>query len=555
MHTLFNELALIFSVACVLALIISKLRQPSIVAYIVAGIILGPVGLGLLRQGDILEELSTLGVALLLFLVGLELNTNEIKRYGKNAITAGILQVIFTTAIGYGIATLLGFSWSEATYVALALTFSSTILVIKLLTEKKELQSLSGRLVVGIFLTQDLIALLLLIVLSGVSGDTSSWQSLVFSALKGVGFAFGTWWLGKAALEKLLHKFGKSDEIILIMTLGWGLGLAALAASPVFGFSLEIGGFLAGISLAKSSVQHQIGAKVKSLRDFFLVLFFISLGSQLSWATLGNSLGPAIWLSLFVLIGNPLIVLLILGKMGFSSRTAFLAGITVGQVSEFSLILGSLGLRLGHISQETFGLLAIISIGTMIISSYCITHAESIYSKLKVGMNDLPIFRNNIDHRHTVEKYSGHVVIVGAHQMGTRLAEILHKKHAKFIVVDFDPEVVEKLKNDGMQAVCGDAADISTQEAVGMSKAKIVISTLPQLQDNLGMLEIVKAFPKKPKVIISCHLDSDAQELYKNGADYCLLPHQLSSMHLGHILSSDSPSTKLKQLHKMHAAV
>lgn len=551
MSALFSELAIVFALACFLALFIGKFRQPSIVAYIAIGALLGSHGLGFLRQGDVLSELSTLGITLLLFLVGLELNTDDLKRYGKNAIVAGLLQVLLTTFAGFGIAIVLGFSVLTSFYIAFALTFSSTILVVKLLSEKKELQSLSGRLVVGIFLTQDFVALLLLMVLSGVSSGSEQISSIALGLLKGVGLAFLAWWLGKKVLEPLLHKYGRSDEYLLLLALGWGLGLAALSASPVFGFSLEIGGFLAGVSLAKSSIQHQIGARVKSLRDFFLVLFFVSLGGELVWSSFGTNWLPALVLAMFVLIGNPLIVLFILGKLGYRSRTAFLAGITVGQVSEFSLILATLGRRLGHISDEIFALLALVSVGTMIVSSFCITHGDRIFKLLEPILFKFAIFHGHSEKSSSPLslKLKNHIVIVGSHQMGTRLAETLKKRKANFVVVDFDPEVVEKLQAQDILAICGDASDPSIQELAHMSTAKIVISTLPQLADNLSMLEILKTQGKLPKIVVSCYTDREAPELYRHGVDYVILPHQLSSVHLAHIISDSSAVSKLKTLH------
>lgn len=549
MSNLFTELSLVFVASGILAMFLYRFKFPSLIAYMAAGAILGPFGLAIIKQDAIFTELSHLGVALLLFLVGLELNVEEIKKYGKNAILAGILQIIITAALGLLASILLGFSIITSIYIALALTFSSTILVIKILSEKKELQSLSGRLVVGIFLTQDLIALLILIILSSTQNHTQGLLTVGASLLKGVAFVFATWWLGQNLLEKLLQKFGKSDEMLLILSLAWGLGLATLAASSLFGFSLEIGGFLAGLSLARSSVHHQIGAKIKSLRDFFLVLFFVTLGGQLVWGEAVHSLMPAIWLGVFVLIGNPIIVLLILGKLGYQPRTAFLSAITVGQVSEFSLILASLGRRLGSIDEHTFSLLALISIATITASSYLITHAEGIFNFLSPVILKIPIWHGGSEVKIRTKHLSGHIVIVGAHQMGSRLADILHKRKTKFVIVDFDPEVVEKFRRLGIEALCGDADDPSIQDLSSMAKAKLVVSTLPQLQDNLLLSESLKTLPKRPKLVVTAHTDLDASELYKGGFDYVILPHELSSMHLAHIISSPAPAAKLKMLH------
>ena len=346
----FTEIAVLLLVAAVIGAIGVRLRQPLIVAFIVVGILVGPSALGWVSADDQVDLLAKLGIALLLFVVGLKLDLRIIRTMGPVALAAGLGQVIFTSVVGYFIAIALGLPPVTALYVAVALTFSSTIIIVKLLSDKREGDALHGRIAIGFLIVQDIVVVLVMIGLTALS-EADDAAGLVWEAievlLKGGLFIATIGLLMRYVLTPLLHQLARSPELLVLFAIAWAVALGA--AGVYLGFSKEVGAFLAGVSLASTPYREAIGARLVSLRDFLLLFFFIDLGAGLELATLGAQVVPAIVLSLFVLIGNPLIVMIILGLMGYRKRTGFLAGLTVAQISEFSLILGALGLSLGHI--------------------------------------------------------------------------------------------------------------------------------------------------------------------------------------------------------------
>ncbi|MCL5666674.1 MAG: cation:proton antiporter, partial [Patescibacteria group bacterium] len=264
MNGIFLELTIILITAGTAAVLVSFFKQPSIIAYIITGLIVGPLGYYHLHQKEVFDALGQIGITLLLFMVGLELDITQLKKIGKTALYTGIGQVLFTTTIGYFILRGLHFSQTASLFIAPALTFASTIIVVKLLTEKRDLQSLYGKLVVGIFLTQDLVAILILIGLSSLSPGNSNfygslplWQNFTLIAIRALVLVLLVFWASSRLFPKILRIIGKSDELLLVFGLAWALGLAVFVSLPFMGFTLEIGGFLAGLALAKSAVHYE----------------------------------------------------------------------------------------------------------------------------------------------------------------------------------------------------------------------------------------------------------------------------------------------------------
>ncbi len=566
MNNIFFELTILLILAGLIAVVVSFFKQPSIIAYIITGLVIGPLGYYQLRQSEVFDALAQIGITLLLFMVGLELDISQIKRLGKTALITGLGQVVITTSIGFFILKLLGFSNAVSLFIAPALTFSSTIIVVKLLTEKKDMQSLYGKIVVGIFLIQDFIAILMLISLSSTSGQTFSlysslpaWQNIILTIVRGLILALLVFWVSTKFFPKIMGYIGKNDELLLVFALSWALGLAAFVSQPFIGFSLEIGGFLAGIALARSAMHYEISARIKSLRDFFIILFFIVLGSQLVFKDMASMTWPAIVLSLFVLIGNPLIVLLLLALQGYKPRTGFLAGVTVAQISEFSLILVALGQKIGILSQTEVGLVTLIGILTITISSYMILYAQNIYEKLKFFLKYFDFFKGSAEKNlHTVE-LKDHVILVGAHRMGKHLIDSLSKQKKTFVVVDFNPEIVELLVENGTLAVCGDITDPYIQEQINLPYAKLIISTVPDLNDNLSLLDTVKRKTglkrSRPKLIFIAQDEAEIKYLYEQNIDYVISPHFMGGLHLAKILEDGQGYKGLKKLKERHLHV
>lgn len=566
MNSIFLELAVVLILAGSIAVLVSFFKQPSIIAYIITGLIVGPFGYYHLQQREVFDALGQIGITLLLFMVGLELDLAQLKTIGRAALFTGIGQVIFTTSIGYLILRALRFPAQASLLIAPALTFSSTIIVVKLLTEKHDLQSLYGKLVAGIFLTQDLVAILILVGLSGFSPSASPlyaglplWQNLIMILVRALILVLLVWWASVKIFPKILKLIGRSDELLLIFGLAWALGLASFVALPFMGFSLEIGGFLAGLALAKSALHYEISARVKSLRDFFIIIFFIVLGSQLAFTGLAGLTRPAIILSLFVLIGNPLIVMLLLACFGYKPRTGLLAGITVGQISEFSLILMALGNKLGLVSSGDVAMVTLVGIITFSLCSYMILYSSQISQILKPLLKILD-FRKGYAERglHNLT-LSNHIILAGANRAGHHLVEALIKQNKKFVVVDFNPDVVERCTKQGVLAICGDISDPYIQDQVNLAEAKLVISTVPDMADNLALIDAVKKRTakktRKPKLIFMAQDEDQIRHLYQNHIDYVISPHFMGGLHLADILSGDTTLRSLKKLREEHLRI
>ncbi len=472
-------------------------------------------------------------------MIGLELNLKELKTVGKNALLAGSLQMIFTGSIGFLIALLLGFSQLTSMYIGVALAFSSTILVIKLLSDKRDLKSLYGKITLGILLVQDLVAIFILIILSTfnpVNGSMVSLPDLALAFIKVV-VLFG--WvivLSRELLPRLLNIIARSSESLFLFSLAWVFGVAALVSSPLIGFSIEIGGLLAGIALASSIESYQIITKVKPLRDFFLTIFFVTLGMDIVFTNAIATLVPILVFSAFVLFISPIIVMIILGGLKYKKRTSFFASLSLAQISEFSLIMLYLGNKIGHISSEVVSVVTFVGVITFVVSTYFIVHTNTLY---RIFMPYLGIFeRKNAYPENSANEIKNHIILIGANRMGEGILNALIQKKKKFVVVDFDPDIIKKLNKEKIQTFFGDISDPEIAEAVNIEKASLIISTASDPEDNLLLLKAIKSV-KGPKVIVAAFDKKDARDFYKEGADYVIMPHIAGGNHLAKILVGD----------------
>lgn len=539
MDTTFADIGLVIVLAAILGIVARMLKQPTITAYLITGIIIAAAGaLGPDSQG-ILNTMATFGITLLLFLVGLEMRFTGIKSISKAAVAIGAGQIILTTLMGFGLAKSFGFNSLTSLYIAFSLTISSTIIVVKLLSEKRDLQSLYGRIVVGILIIQDMVAILMLIILSSLQKgqDSLSLPLIVFSITKGFILVAATLWLGQKVLPWIFEKLARSPELLFIASVAWALGIAMLVSSETIGFSIEIGGFLAGLALARSAEQFQIDAKVKPLRDFFIVMFFVVLGSSLVVNDLSGLVAPAIVLSLFVLIMNPLIVMIIMGLLGFRRRTSFLTSVNFALISEFSLILMAMGLQLGHVDQKAVSLITLVGVITFLISTYLILNSEKLYNILKPY---LKIFERREPQEELIApaSHEDHIILAGAHRLGQRILTALDKKHA--LIVEFDPAIVNRLKAEGYQVLFGDITDTEIQDHINFDKAKSIISTIPGLDENLLILERVKLLKEQkkpaPLFIATATQEWEAKILYQEGVDYVILPYFICGQHIANLI-------------------
>lgn len=545
------QLFLNFSITLVLVVILgivgSKLKQPLIIAYIIAGIIISIFGLFHGGDQNFLEFLSNVGIAFLLFLVGVDLKVDDLKYVGKAAILTGVGQIVFTALVGFVIVSALGFSTISSIYIAIAITFSSTVIIIKLLSEKHDLQSLYGKIAVGFLLVQDFVAILALMILSGFrGGNAPSFILIVLIFIKGLLLVAFTYLMARFVLKWMFRLTSVSVELLFISAIAWAFLLSAIAERV--GFSIAIGAFLAGVAIASSPYRIQISSRVKPLRDFFIIIFFIMLGATLSSATATINLLHVTILSLFILIGNPLIVIAIMLTLGFRNRTTFLASVTVAQISEFSLILMSVGKSIGHLSSDEVALVAAVGIVTITLSSYLILFGDKIYKVISPTMSKIFIEKRRdpyVVNRHNLKD---HVILVGAEQMGWDILEFLSGKisdREQIVVIDFNPEVYKSVRASGYNAVFGDITDPELLEEIEFAKAKLLIITDIDEEDNLQIIKFARSCDFRGPIISTSYWMHDAVRIYEAGADFVVVPELIGGKHVSKILAEHWQDLKL----------
>ncbi|SHN12562.1 Predicted Kef-type K+ transport protein, K+/H+ antiporter domain [Cyclobacterium lianum] len=528
----FYEFAIILFLAALLGGAGQLLRQPLIVMFIALGILVGPSVLDVVYSKENIHLLAEVGIVILLFIVGLKLDLRIIKSVGRVALLTGLGQVLFTSFIGYLIGIGMGFSHIHSFYVAVALTFSSTIIIVKLLSDKKEIDSLHGQIAVGFLIVQDIVVILVMIVLSTMRQETESplWQAILQTVLSGAVLLLLTWLAMKWLIPGLSNFLARSQELLVLFAIAWAVSLASLG--EVMGFSGEVGAFLAGVSLASSSFKEAISSRLVSLRDFLLLFFFVNLGAELNFDVIGNQVGTAFVFSFFVLIGNPIIVLIIMGIMGYKKRTSFLAGLTVAQISEFSLIFAGLGLSIGHINEEVVGLITLVGLITIGLSTYLILYSHPLYEFLS------PLLRI-FERRKIIDPFiedksdkAYDLIILGFGRFGSKIADILdQQKEFRYLGIDFDPMVVRQEREAGRDVVFADMEDPEIFHQIPFKTAKCVISTVPLLDPSRHLVETLVNNGYAGKIYLTALRAGDLALFEKSGADKVLIPHHMAATH------------------------
>lgn len=556
----FSEFGVVIGLAATLGIIATKLKQPPILGYILTGLILGPLTPYFNPESTSTNLLASIGVTFLLFTLGLELKLSELKKLGKVSLATGLGQIIFTSIIGFIIAQFLGFSSVESFYIAIGLTFSSTIIVIKLLSHKNKLDTLYGKISVGFLLVQDFVAILILIWIStmgkigGASIESVS-VNILMAILKGMVAIAIVYVFVRFILNPVLDSLRMEKEVMFITVLAWALLLAAVFSSEQIGFTKEVGGLIAGIALANRFEHLQLESWTRPLRDFFLALFFVLLGSSIQVESLGQAFWPAIIFSVFVLIGNPIIVMIILGVMGYRKKTSFLTSLAVAQISEFSLIvIGYAYTELNAVDNLTLTIMALVGGITMTISSYMIYYSEELYESLSKYLGIFEIKKNNKSEEDIAESnYSDKkIILFGCHRMGRNLLRQMPDEKDNILIIDLDPKNVRELRDLGYDVIYADMSDDRMFDFFHLAEAEVVISTVPSLKENHKLLKYISEMKYKPVTLMTATEGESAKKLYEYGADFVIYPHLVSSEILTEIIKKRSLSKKFIKSRSRH---
>lgn len=542
--TVYQELALLLFLAAVVGAIAVRLRQPLIVAFILVGMLAGPSALGWVQAHGEIDLLAQLGITILLFVVGLKLDLHLVRNLGPVALATGLGQLIFTIIFGYLLSRGLGMQHVTALYVSIALTFSSTIIIVKLLSDKREIDSLHGRISMGFLIVQDIAVVIAMVLMSAYGkngGDGELGIVALLLVMKITVMMLLLWLMMRYVLPRLMHLLAHSTELLLVFAIAWGAAFAALG--DMAGFSKEVGAFLAGFSLASTKYREAISSRLTTLRDFLLLFFFIDLGAKLELGALGTAIPEAGVLSLFVLICNPMIVLAIMGFMGYRKRTGFLAGLTVAQISEFSIIFAALGVSLGHIDIEAVGLITLVGLVTITASTYMILYSQPLYELckpwLRIFERSKPFREMAYERSHKLEKET-QVIVFGMGRFGRRFAKVLDAQGTAVLGIDFDPEVTGTSVRRDIPIMFGDAEDPVFVGTLPLSSAQWVVSTINDIELNIALVKALRHHGYEGNVAMTAHFPTDAGRLRHAGVTRIIQPFEDAADYAARTLFEDA---------------
>ncbi len=530
-----SEIGLVILLATILALVARFAKQPLIPAYIMAGAILGPIGLGILQNTETIRFMSEMGIAFLLFVVGLEVNIKKLKSVGVVTLLAGFLQTSIVFTSGFFIATSLGFAVLTAIYLGLVLAFSSTMVVIKLLSDSAKVDTMHGRIIIGILLVQDLIAMLAIGALVNIEKGISLvlLLQILTRGLVLVAFAYV---LARYIFPKIFRFAAKQKELLFLISVTTCFIFAMLAFS--LKFSIAIGAFIAGVALGTLPYSVDIKGRVEALKDFFATIFFVSLGAQLVLKGFFNLIDPLLIFLAVVILLKPFVLFLVVSLFGYTNKVAFQTAISLAQISEFGLILVTIGLNQGHISQEVFSLTVILAIISIILTSYFIKHAMGIhiiFAPVLKLFDKFSFKKQELSYKATQKKES--IIIFGCNRMGTLILRALNRKKDEFFIVDNNPEVIKRVIERKIACMYGDATSREVLETINLAEAKMIISTIPKLDVSSALTQYIRLHVPDAKIIVTVEHVSQAFTLYDLGADYVIVPHVIS----GEIMADTLP--------------
>lgn len=552
MHfNVFTEISIVISLGAAIAIIMRLLRQPLIIGHIITGVIAGPAFLNIIHAESSFAGLSSMGVALLLFIIGLDLSIRVFSRLGKTVFTTAFVQILAVTAVGYFVSQNLGFGQTESAILGLALAMSSTIIIVKLFNDKKETTRLYAQITIGILLLQDIVATAAKIGLATKASGESSLQDIGILLGKGIGLITILYLCSRFIIPKLTRYLEGSKELLLLFALGWGLGFAALFEK--IGFSIEIGALFAGVSLASLPYSSEMASRLKPLRDFFIVIFFITLGQAMTPGKLIDVLPLALTLSLVVLLFKPLTVLISMGGLGYTKRASFKAAVSMSQVSEFSLVFLAAALASGFVSERASTTLTLVALITFAASTYLIKYDNVLYAKLEHHLRLFERKKTNFEQEASLHAHP--IILFGYRKGGQEFLKTFSKMSKKFLVIDYDPDVIDLLERKHVAYLYGDATDPEFLEEMYLDKSKLVVSTISDHKTNLFIAHWLRNH--NPGAVFICSADNaiHASDLYADGAAYVMMPHYIGSEKISTFIRKNGfNKTRFKEFREKHLA-
>ena len=549
-HSIFYQLSLVLALAAAISLMVRLFKQPPIIGYIVSGFLVGPALLNVIHAEAAFESFSQIGIALLLFMVGLGLNVAVIRSTGKPVLVTFVLITAILGGSGYGLSLLLGFTQVESLLMATALLFSSTIIVVKALSDKKGHSRLYGQLAIGILLLEDIVATIALLLVSTGGGGSVTSGELGILLLKGLGLALGLTFIGAVVMPRLAKFFASSQELLFLFALAWTFGVAS--AFSAVGFSLEVGALFAGVSLAHLPYAQEMGTRLKPLRDFFIILFFIGLGINLGLNQLSSAIVPALLFSALVMALKPLLTMASLGLMGYTKQTGFKAAVHLSQISEFSIVLIVLAVAMDVAGEHMIATMTLTALLTIAISTYLMQYDSKLYRLLE---DKLGIFERKETKRELKALRHYPLVLLGYHKGGYEFVRTFRQMKKPYVVIDFDPEVIEELERRNINHLYGDVTDLELLDEIGVHRSELLISTIGDASTNRLLLSHIRR--RNKDALFICHASSydEAEKLYEKGAAYVILPHFIGNEQISSFIRRHGSNKAAFQKYRRHHLV
>jgi Kef-type K+ transport system membrane component KefB len=550
---LLSAIGICIAAAALLALIGWRFRQPLILAYLVTGVVIGPHGpLGWVTDQASIASVAEIGLILLLFIIGLEIDVKKLASAGPAVLLTGALQVPICIGLGLGFFYLIGIRNTGGNYaliyLAACMSLSSTLVVVKLLNDKYELDTLPGRITLGVLVIQDMWAVAMLAVQPNLLNPNL--LPLAFSLWRGALLVVGGFAISKYILPHLFRAVAKAPELVLVSALAWCFFLAG--AASVIGLSREMGALIAGVSLSTFPYNLDVMAKAVSLRDFFVTLFFVALGMQIQVPSL-RVVEIALAASAFVIVSR-LSVVPILYALKLGHRASLLPAINLAQVSEFSIVIASLGrtLPVPQIDSDVLTIVIMTFAITSVVSTYMINSSHAVQRVLSKGLKLLHVRDLDVGEAAPARKESRDetVVFLGFFRDASSILFELENAGSavegqllldKVLVIDFNPKVMAELRRRGISSVYGDIAHADTLRHAGIEEAELVVCSITddvlRGTSNLRMLRNARATCPKAKVMLTTEHIPQALELYAAGADFVYIPRLHSAPEIARILT------------------
>lgn len=542
---LVSDIAVCIMVAWLLAITAQLLRQPLILAYLVAGFAIGPIGLGFIENESSIETISELGLILLLFMIGLEIDLKKMMSAGKSILLTSVVQIIGCCGLGIWFFWEIGFPLRkghlDAVYLAVAAALSSTVIIIKILYERREIDTLAGRITIGVLVIQDLFAILFLAIQPELKEPSAL---LAFRSLGKVVILVAVAFVAsRYVLPSLFRAVARLPELVLVGALSWCFLVSGLANA--LGLSREMGALIAGVAISTFPYTLDVTAKVTTLRDFFVTLFFVALGMKIPKPTL-PFLQWAGMVALFVVVSRLITVFPTLYSMKQGHRASLLPAINLSQISELSLVILALGLQAGDISSRTIGVAAYAFAFLAILSSYGMANSEAL---LKTGSRLLKKFGlKDLDDTGPAFEAVGSpkIFLLGFSWTASSLLEEVGRHSPELLtelaVVDFNPQVHHELRRRGVNAIYGDISQRETLAHAGVGQAEMIICTLPNTvlkgSNNLRLLQQLREISPKAHIIVHADLFADVPRLYEAGASYVSVPRLIEATDLRAVIEA-----------------